>query len=59
LANREARASAPSKTKSSEKSGQNPWAALAASHAKHGKMSESLIIVSLFNHVRTYFAKNS
>jgi hypothetical protein len=59
LANREARVSAPSGTKTLEKSGQNQWAALAAARKMSLKKSPCFVVVYLYNSVRTYFIKNS
>ncbi|OGY74556.1 MAG: hypothetical protein A2445_03785 [Candidatus Jacksonbacteria bacterium RIFOXYC2_FULL_44_29] len=37
---------------------QTPWAAIQAAQEKIGKISESLILVSLYNEIRTFFEKN-
>jgi hypothetical protein len=37
---------------------QTHWAAVQAAHEKVGKISESLVLVSLYNKVRTYFENN-
>jgi len=37
---------------------QTPWAAIQAAREKIGKISESLIVVWLYNEARTYFKNN-
>jgi hypothetical protein len=56
LANREARHSAPSGTNSPVKT---HWATLCAARENLEKISESQILVRLYNEVRTHFVENS
>jgi len=44
--------------KNNDNSPKNQWAALSAAHGKIGKIEECLIVVSLYNEVRTYFTQN-
>ena len=45
--------------KNGDTSPKKQWAAIEAAREKMGEISESLIIVSLYNQVRTYFTQNS
>jgi len=44
--------------KNGENSPKKQWAALSAAHEKIGKISESLVMVSLYNEIRTFFKNN-
>jgi len=44
--------------KNGDNSPKNQWAAIEAAREKMGKICESLIVVSLYNQVRTYFTQN-